>query len=321
MSPADVPDIVAALDARTASRIKSWPRNTNRASDAGHPCVRYLVLCRTANDKRELHDVGLQRIFDEGNLHEAAMMRDLADAGIRVVEQQRAYEWKKFELTGSIDGKIAAGGGAYIPIEIKSCSPNVFPSLRDLAPADMVKSKYPWIRKYPAQVLLYMLMEGAESGIMVFKNKANGEKIQKVFNLDGPTLEYAESILTKLEDVNGHVHAGTVPDAAQIDDCKGCPFAKTACFPGHDYGPGFEIMSDAEAEAKLARWESLRASAQEFAEIDADIKESFRGRTAIVGFFKIESRAYETTSYAIPKDIKAQYAEKKQAFRTSIERI
>jgi hypothetical protein len=144
----DAPDIVAALDARTASRIKQYPHPQNRASEAGHPCVRFLVLSRIATSLKTLHDVGLQRIFDEGNVHEAAVMREFEDAGVKVIEQQRSYEWRKFQLSGRIDAKIAING-SFVPLEIKSCSPNIFPSIRDMAPNEMVNSKYPWVRKYP----------------------------------------------------------------------------------------------------------------------------------------------------------------------------
>jgi hypothetical protein len=308
----DAPDIVAALDQRTAGRIKQFPHPLNRASEAGHPCVRFLVLSRISTDLKTLHDVGLQRIFDEGNLHEDALMRELMDAGIKVVEQQRGYSWPKFQLSGRIDAKVSVNG-SFVPLEIKSCSPNVFAAVRDMAPSDMLKSKYPWLRKYPAQILLYMLMEGAECGIMLFKNKTSGEKCQKLFILDDAMMEYAETILKRLEAVNEHVAKGEAPPAERCSDCEGCGFAKTSCFVGQDYGPGFELMMDAaDLEAKLDRREALAAAAKEYADLDEEIKGQFKGRSAIVGAWKIESKSYKRKAYSVPEQ---------DIFKTSIEKI
>lgn len=318
----NIPDIPFLLDEQTARRIKISPHSgSNRASEAGHPCVRFLVLSRTSNELKILHDVGLQRIFDEGNLHEDALMREMQDAGLRVIEQQRAYEWKKFQLTGRIDGKLPVDSSR-IPLEIKSSSPNVFAAIHELAPIDMLKSKFSWIRKYPAQMLLYMLMEGAEYGLMIFKNKTTGEKAQKIFRLEGELLEYAESILKKLEAVNAHIDEGTCPDAALIDDCKGCAFCKTACFPGADYGPGIDIMQDPDLEAKLDRRGELEPAAKEFDVLDKEIKEGFKGRPgAVVGSWIIESSKHERRGVDLPSEIKKQYEKVTEYWITKIGRL
>ena len=316
-----LPDIPALLDAQTAKSIKSWPHEWNRASEAGHPCVRFLVLSRTSNHLRALHDVGLQRIFDEGKIQEKALFREIEDAGLKVINQQRPYSEASVQLKGTVDGLLDLEVQKP-PLELKSCSPNVFAAIRDMAPEDMLRAKYSWIRKYPAQILLYMLMEGSELGLMVFKNKTTGEKCQKVFRLEGAMLEYTESILKKLEAVNAHVAAGTEPEAKLIDDCKGCAFCKTACFPGADYGPGIDILDDPELSVKLDRRGELEPLAKEFDGLDKEIKDGFKGKPgAVVGGWMIESKGYETTQYDIPKEIKAGYAVKKQAYRTSIERL
>ncbi len=133
-------NIVEKLDKETAKRIKQFPHPNNRASEAGHSCVRFLVLSRLHPEKKVLHDVGLQRIFDEGRLHEGAMLREVEDAGFAVVEQQRPFEWQKLQLAGHIDAKISMNG-RLVPLEIKSSSPNAFRHIKDLEPMDMLKSK------------------------------------------------------------------------------------------------------------------------------------------------------------------------------------
>jgi len=316
----EIPNIPEILDAETAKRIKSWPHATNRASEAGHPCVRFLVLSRTSNELKALHDIGLQRIFDEGNLHERALTREMADADVEIVEQQRAFEWSKFQLTGRVDGLLSVNGDR-LPLEIKSSSPNVFAAIRDLAPIDMLKSKFSWIRKYPAQLLLYQLMQGSEFGVMVFKNKTTGEKCQKIFRLEGELLDYAEDILQKLEEVNKYIATGMTPDAILIDDCKGCAFCKTACFPGADYGPGIDIKNDPELEAKLERRGELETAAKEFETLDKEVKEIVKGHSAVVGNWLIESKECERKNYEVPMEIKKPYETVTSYYRTKIERI
>jgi hypothetical protein len=81
-------------------------------------------------------------------------------------------------------------------------------------------------------------------------------------------------------------------------------------------------MQDPELEAKLDRRGELELAAKEFEALDKEIKEGFKGRPgAVVGDWLIESKSYEMTAYEIPKEIKAQYAIKRPAYRTSIERI
>jgi hypothetical protein len=304
-------DLVSALDEQTAKRIKVFPHPNNRASEAGHPCERFLVLARTQTDKMALHGLDLQRIFDEGWVHEHAVLRELEDARFTVIEQQRGYKWKKFQLSGHIDGLIKGEDGRVIPLEIKSCSPNVFRTIKDKQPEELITAKQAWVRKYPAQVLLYCMMQGAEEGILLFKNKQTGEKCQKTFVLM-KNLEYVEGILQKLERVNGHVAAGTVPEVQPIEDCKGCGFAKTVCFPDQEYGPGYEIFTEGGWIAKLTRRAELEEASQEFKELDEEIREAFKGRNAIVGDFKIESKETERKEYVVKAG---------KFWRTSIERL
>jgi hypothetical protein len=320
-----IPDFVSAMDAQTAKRIKQFPNPNNRASEAGHPCVRYLTAKRLKTEMYELPSLELQRIFEEGSLHEKAVLRELEDSGFEVVEQQRAYQWRKFQLTGHIDAKVRIEGiepeeDAVIPVDIKSSSPNVFPAIKESEPIDMLQSKYFWIRKYPAQILLYMLMDGIEAGSIIFKNKTTGEKCQKDFFLDDH-LDYIDTVLQKLEMVNLYVENEELPQVEQIDECRRCGFCKTLCFPGQDYGPGFNFIADEEVEQMLERRAELEEAKKEYAELDSEIKKKFRGRNAVVGDWKIESSMHETTRYNLPADLKKQYAVKSEVCRLKIERL
>lgn len=289
-------NIVEKLDEQTAKRIKQYSHPNNRPSEAGHPCIRFLVLSRLYLEKKILHDVGLQRIFDEGNLHEDAVLREIQDAGFKIVEQQRPFEWKKFQLSGRIDAKISVNG-ILIPLEIKSCSPNVFIHVKPLAPEELVNSKYSWVRQYPAQIMLYMIMNEEEEGIIIFKNKATGEKCQKNFKMD---YDFTEQILKKLELVNDYVARNELPPVEMSEECKRCGFQKTMCFADMDYGPGFNFISDEEKEAKLIRWYETKEIHDEHRQLDKELKEEFKGSNTIINEFKITSKEIERKEYMVP---------------------
>jgi len=86
--------IVEKIIETKKSKIKGYPVNSNRASELGHPCLKYHVLSRTRWEEKSLHDVGLQFIFDMGNEIEEIVLKELAEAGIKVIEQQRSFQWK-----------------------------------------------------------------------------------------------------------------------------------------------------------------------------------------------------------------------------------
>ena len=288
-------DIVEKLDKETAKRIKQYPHPNNRASECGHPCIRFLVLSRLCSEKKALHDIGLQRIFDEGNLHERAMLREIEEAGFELVEQQRGFEWRKYQLSGRIDAKIRLNG-KLVPLEIKSCSPNIFPSIKDSTTEEMINSKHVWVRRYPGQILSYMMMDNKDEGIIIFKNKTTGEKCQKNFKLD---YDYMETIIQKLEVVNEYVAKNELPEVEVSEECNSCGFAKTVCFPDKDYGPGFVILSDKEKEEMLNRREELKESVSEYNSLDKKLKAHFKGQNTICGEFKIESKEIERKGYAV----------------------
>ena len=313
-------DLVTRLDEATAKRINQWPQRWNRASDAGHPCERFLVACRTQGDKKVLHGVDLQRIFDEGKVHEKALLRELEDAGCEIKEQDRPFEWATFELSGRIDAQIK-DEEKFDPLELKSCSPNSFRAVKKMVGLDFIRAKQPWLRKYPAQIYCYLMMAAKQAGIMLFKDKVTGKKHQVNFTLDNEALDYTESILQKLTRVNAHVKAGTLPDVVKIDDCKGCPFCATLCFPGQDYGPGFNVMSDADLEAKLERREELAEAAGEYEDLDKEIKDSVKGKNIVVGHFIIESKESERRSVKVPDELKKQFEVVTKYWRVTIERV
>ena len=120
-----------------AKKAELWPVRSNRASELGHPCVRYHVFNRTRWEERTLPTAELQMVFDLGNALEPVVLDDLRKAGFQINEQQRAFEWKEYQITGSIDAVIVAEDKTY-PLEVKTCSPYVFNAIKSAE--DMTKA-------------------------------------------------------------------------------------------------------------------------------------------------------------------------------------
>jgi hypothetical protein len=239
-----IPDEVAAVKQR---KIRIYPCHTNRASQLGDPCLRRLVLERTDWDKKVPHDVGLQFIFDEGHIQERAIYADLEAAGISVIKQQVDYQDKALQISGRVDGFITVlknGHHVKIPIEAKSMSPNIWDLIHDYDDFNL----FPWTKKYPGQLQIYMYLSNCELGIMLLKNKSSGHLKQFIVPLD---YDYADGLLKKAETINQHVKDGTFPPHTEdLSLCRTessggfvneCPFLHVCC-PKLDYGPELQIL-------------------------------------------------------------------------------
>ena len=261
--------------AQKEKKIKQYPVHTNRASELGVPCVRYHVLNRTRWQEKSLPDVGLQLVFDMGNEIERIVLRDLDDAGVKVIEQQRPFSWPEYQITGSIDAKVMGEDGAIYPLEIKSCSPFVYASLEGIS--GLTRGKYAYLRKYPTQLNLYLLMSNAPRGLLLFKNKVNGQMKEIWMDLD---YELGEETLKRAEEVNAHIAAGTLPVGIEEDFwCDSCAYLHI-CLPDH-VGKEVEIDTGNLAEL-LDRLEQLKPFTAEYDEVDTEIKKMVEGKEKIL---------------------------------------
>lgn len=92
----------------------SFPATANRASSAGHPCARYLVLERLNPEKKPPIDARLATLFDEGRIQERALVADLAEMGYDVERWQRALAWPALQLVGHPDFNVRKDGEGYV---------------------------------------------------------------------------------------------------------------------------------------------------------------------------------------------------------------
>lgn len=296
-------------------KIKQYPVNSNRASELGVPCVRYHVLNRTRWQERSLHDVRLQQIFDMGNEIESIAFKELAEAGVKVIEQQRSFEWKDYQITGHIDGKILAEDGQVYPLEIKSCSPFVFKAINTIN--DLTKGKYGYLRKYPTQLNLYLLMDNKPRGVFLFKDKVSGAYKEIWMDLD---YELGEETLKRAEEINKHIAAGTIPQGVSSDFwCEGCAFAHL-CLP-EKIGQEVEIDTG-ELATLLDRMEELKPAVDEYNELDNQVKALTEGKDKILaGDYFITGKWYERKTYDVPAEVKAQYEKITRYWRRKIQKV
>ena len=263
---------------RKQAKIKLHPTHTNRASELGHPCERYLVFKRTRWQDATLHDVGLQFIFDEGNLQERAVISELEDAGFQIIEQQRDYEYKDVQITAHLDGKLVMPDGSPPPpLEVKSMSPYIFKTIQ--TPADLLNPRFPHLQKYIAQLQIYMLLSNTDRAVLIIKDKSSGQLKELWVTLDYGA---AEALLQKAQRINRNVDAGIVPDPIPYTEkvCGTCAFLHI-CLPDVKRD-ALEILTDSELEDQLKRRSELSPLADEYDDLNELLKEKFKEQPKIV---------------------------------------
>lgn len=256
-------------------KIRLRPCHTNRASSLGHVCERKLVFDRTRWQEATLADVGLQFIFDEGDLQEAQVLKDLAEAGWRVIEQQRDYEWKQYQITAHLDGKIVMEQAW--PLEIKSMNPYTFKQINSAQ--DIIQSKKHYIRAYAAQAQIYMLLSNSEKAVFIFKDKSSGLLKEVWMDLD---YTMAEELIKKAERINGYVARSETPPPIPWDEdiCGRCAYAHI-CLP-EAKREAIDLTNDPELEIKLQRRAALDPLRKEYAELDEEIKKQVNEKPRVL---------------------------------------
>lgn len=292
-----LPDIEAAWKEHKRKKIKQAPQNTLRASTLGFPCDRHHYHSLKDWDKKQLHDEVLQSIFDEGSLHEKAVIKELMDIGFEIIEFQRALQHDKPLITGHIDG-IIRWNGRDLPFDVKSISYG-FDDIQSAE--DLLYSKKLWQRSYPAQLQLYLYMAARdEVGCFILKDKMTGRIKPVWMQID---YDYLESLLKRAERVYAAVEKGEPP--AKINNyeiCDECDF-KNICLPDIRLDEGMILLEDKALKDCLDKWWELKDAAKEWNAVDKKIKDACKasGQTGemIVGDYLIKVSSY-TTEKKIP---------------------
>ena len=201
---------------------------------------------------------------------------ELREAGFKVVEQQRPFSWPDYQITGTVDCKLLLDGEA-VPTEIKSCSPYMFDKINAID--DLTRGKYLYLRKYPAQLTLYLLMDNKERGVFLFKNKSNGQYKEIWMNID---YALGEELLKRAECINRHVAASTLPDPMEYDEgvCDKCGYVHIC--PVFHVGKEVTILDDEELASLLAEYERLKPYAKAYDDVDRILKDKLSERDKVL---------------------------------------
>jgi hypothetical protein len=294
-------EIIGKIVEAKGKKIKNYPCHVVRASEVGHPCLKYLVLSITNWQDKSPHDPGLQFVFEGGNAVEDMAIKDFEEAGFKVYrpEPDKAIAESRPAITGHIDFRVNFGDGKVYTGEIKGLNKYDFDSLNCLE--DFFKSKKVWIQKYPAQLMTYLYIKGEERGFFYLKSIPGFQPKLIWIDLD---LEYMESILKKTERVEKHLVEGTLPYG--IDDinvCQRCGFWHI-CLPEIQTSE-LELLTDPDLEQKLERWNELKPQSKEYEELDKEIKKTISGHEKLsVGNFLIQGKLIERKAY-VPKAVEA----------------
>lgn len=298
------------------------PQHTNRASQAGVECSRRLLWHRTRWQEAKLPDVGLERRFALGRVLEPEVVRLVEAAGYTVEQTQRDLDWPALQLTGHIDGVIEFAGRRYV-LEIKTASSFSFKRVQGAQDAaELLRDSRSYVRGYVVQAALYALLLGLEGALVIFLDKDSGRTHTIPVELEDPAvLEAAERVLQRFERVNAAITAREDLPAEPGAHCDGCPFLG-ACAPARDFGPGLALVDNDELVGLLERRAELAPAAAEFDSVDKALKESLQAPgESLVGSWHVTVKAGETTTYDVPKDVKATYATKVPTLRRSYERL
>jgi hypothetical protein len=321
-------EIPQGVDAYKAGKREQWPVRSNRASELGHPCERFLVYHRVAWKMAAKPSIDLQYIFDEGNRSEDAGKSDLRASGYTITEDQRTFEWAAKDITGTIDGKILLPKGhphpRAIPFDLKSTNPYDYTKINTVA--DMLTSDKVWVKKIPMQMMAYLLMNAQEEvGAVILRDRLTGHMKAIEVRLD---YTLAEAMVQKAERVNQSVSlirgtgweqqdgAGMSDTVTQLlppripydqDVCGRCLYFST-CLPDQAAKLDTDLFADAELAQMLDRRAELKPLSAEYDAVDGAIKKRVGDRErAIVGNWLIRSVLRERKEHTVKATQFRQY--------------
>lgn len=280
-----ISELLKREDRRLDQKKSVWPRRNPILSDIGD-CDRQIVYGVTNWQDKPPPDSRLAARFEVGDIWEREMVKQLLDMGFDFQGGQQAVQIMGrggvLLATGKVDGFIR-WEGKKIPVEFKSMHPNVFNAVRSVEDFQ----KKPWLRKYIRQLMMYLYGNNIEYGIFGCTDCLGGKKWFALY-LD---LGECEALLQRLEGVQKHLAAKTLPDRIMYDEpvCGSCAF-NTICL-NDVIRDQAAILSDPDLITMLEEREKLAEPRKRYEDVDEEIKERFKGLPrALVGDWVIIGR-------------------------------
>ncbi len=278
-------EIPEKIDSLLLARNKTRPCHTNRASELGHPCLRFLFYARTSWDKRQRPNLDALYRMNEGVEQERILIRQLMEAGYDITCQQQTLFWKDYSITGHFEGNISRNGSKPALFEIKSMSTMTFDKIN--VAEDFFKQF--WHEKWYAQVQIYLMLKEEEFAYFILKNRDNGKVKVIPVELD---YEYAEKLIQRAESINTAVEKDIAPDRLQdeMKICQMCDFLSICC-PPLEKKVMAVVMDEGEMEDKCTRKLELDPLVSEHKKLNEELKDiSFGHEEILAGPYRITGK-------------------------------
>lgn len=308
-----------AVSKYVESKRSVYPVRSNWPSRLGSECARQLLWYRTKWQDQEPPAAAMQRRFILGSMLEPGILRLLQDSGIQVMQYQRPVTDEELELSGRIDGTVKLPDGRVFAMDAKTAARSSFKKIQKFGTAAaMLEAEQQYIRGYVITQGFYARMMNLPGSLLFVVCKETMETCTIEILLEDPAVQAAMAETeARLRKVNAAFREKRDLPAEPGSYCRDCAFLKT-CLPDRDFGAGVSVLMNEELAEKIARHEELKPLRSEYETLDDDLKDVFgKAGEFLVGPWQVIVKPGERTHYAVPEDVKKQYATKVPQLRRS----
>lgn len=287
-----------------------------RASQIGRPTCQIYQSIKNWKYAEPFGRSVLQR-FEDGNLHEVAVLALLEKIGFQALRRQMTGQVLRYNvpiITATLDTILKAPNGEMILAEIKSVSCFSFDKLNSIE--DLLANKF--YAAYYDQIQIYLeafhdAVPKENGALLIMKNKNSGQ-LKTIF------IPYdAERVAMLKEKAHSIKRAIESPEAAQLEwlaserlndsECIECPY-KIPCKPEIKMDAlQIKLGDDEMIELLKIRAENEKA-ANDFRRADDKVKSVLKSqdfKRTLYGDFIIEKKISPMKKYEIPESVKSQY--------------